>query len=280
MPVGLLRSKGRSWLQRVWEDLSYSFLASANEVEGVEIIHEFGFATVGTSYTPICAGGVWRTPKFDSPVILRIAAGNAADNPAGAGARAVTVEYINSSGFRVIGTIATNGASAGTETITDVVRVNRAFVSSSGSYFDPNATIVQSHTGSVVLEDTNSNTWLTIPANDLARGQSLIGCYHVPKGYTAYIRDLEINSGSSKILDFVFGQRQNADLIEAPYSSFRVFSEAQDLSQPFRKQFDDPVGGFAENTDIISLARVNNSTGETGIEFEIELVNNAILFGT
>jgi hypothetical protein len=102
----------------------------------------------------------------------------------------------------------------------------------------------------------------------------------VPKGYTAYIRDLEINSGSSKILDFVFGQRQNADLIEAPYSSFRVFSEAQDLSQPFRKQFDDPVGGFAENTDIISLARVNNSTGETGIEFEIELVNNAILFGT
>lgn len=96
-----------------YEDNFYMKLAEGAK-HGYSIVHKFGRnESVGTSFVPIAGGGIYRTPQTGSATTLRVKAGNANDASDGTGARAVTIEGIDSTGALASEVLATNGTSAG-----------------------------------------------------------------------------------------------------------------------------------------------------------------------
>ena len=98
-----------------------------NRWSAITSVHKFGEnPAVGTTEEDIWFGGGlynW----LQSAATVRIAAGgNAADDSAGAGAREIQVEGLDSNWDEATELITTNGASASTATSTSFIRVNRA----------------------------------------------------------------------------------------------------------------------------------------------------------
>jgi hypothetical protein len=116
---------------------SFSFQTSFDNrrISSVDYVIKFGRNTaVGTTYVPIALGGIYRTPQVGSATALRIKAGDSNDTAAGSGAQSITLEYCNTSGERVIETLATAGASPSANTSQTAIRLDRFYVAGSGTY--------------------------------------------------------------------------------------------------------------------------------------------------
>ena len=99
------------------------------------LVHKFGHnAAVGTSYEPISAGGIYRSPQVSGATAVRVKAGNVADTAAGLGAQAVTVQGLDETGALAEETLVTAGTSASAPGTITFIRIFRAFVSASGVY--------------------------------------------------------------------------------------------------------------------------------------------------
>lgn len=251
-----------------WLDVSRGLLS------GISDVKKFGRNdAVGTTYVPVCMGGVYQTPQSGSATTLRIkAGGNANDTAAGTGARSVTIEGLDENFALASETIATAGASASSATSTTFTRVFRAYVASSGTYATSSA---GSHAGDIVIENGAGGTdWLTIDSTGFPKAQSEIGAYSVPAGSTAYVFIVNITIDTNKSTDLVFFQRGGIDETSAPYTAMRAKSVLVGLTSNAELQGKNvPLGPFAGPCDIGFLAKVGTGTASVAVEFEIFLVD-------
>lgn len=246
-------------------------------VNGASVVSKFGRnAAVGTTMVPVCDGGVYQTPAPSNAVTLAIISTDADDTVAGAGARQVTLVYLNSSGVLSTDILDTNGLTESTDTVTDVWRLLRAYVSSTGTYGTQSVATQQ---GTLTIRVAGAGaTWATIPLADtgFGAGQSLIGGYTVPAGYTAFLFDRRATVDSTKAADIFFFMRENANDETVPYSPIRVQAEFTAISGV------SDLNGvtwtkFNEFTDLGFMAKTASGTANVTVHFDFILVKNTSL---
>ncbi|MCP4230593.1 MAG: hypothetical protein GY771_10690, partial [bacterium] len=156
--------------------------------------HKFGYhGAVGTSYTPVCAGGVFRTPQVSGATTLRVkAGGNANDTAAGSGARKIRLIGLNSSGIEITADLTTAGASASSPTTETFIRLYRMKIIESGTY----ATVSTGSQAAAITIENGAGTedWATLLFDAPAYGQSLIGAYSIPVNKTAFVSALLVQT--------------------------------------------------------------------------------------
>lgn len=247
---------------------------SRGQVYGHSHTTKFGSNSgVTTTYAPVSAGGVYRTPQVSGATQLRVkAGGNAADTAAGAGAREVTVYGLDATGAEISEALATAGASASAPTSQSFLRAFRVIVTAAGAYATAAA---GSHVGDIVIEDAaGTQDWATIDASSgFPLGQSTIACYTVPLGYSAFVRSIGVTVNSTKACDFIFFQRRNILETAAPYSAMRVVEQLQGVSGGVTSDLWVPLE-FPALTDIGLMARVGSTTGSAEGNFDIVLVRD------
>jgi hypothetical protein len=245
--------------------------ASLGNNRDVTVIHKFGRnAAVGTSFVPVTMGGVYQTPQVGGATTLRLAAGNVADAAAGTGAREVTLQGLDASGNAITDTLTPNGVAASTATSLAFLRLYRAWVSSSGTYATSAA---GSHAADIVVENSaGGTTWATISSTDYPRSQSEIGAYSVPSGYKAIIPYVAAFTDSSKITSLLFFRRSSILQTAPPYDAMRVVLELTTNGGESEFRVNSPLGPFVGPCDIGVMAKVDSTTAEVDVEFEIWLV--------
>lgn len=247
---------------------------AAGDIDKVSIIHKFGRnPAVGTSYVPVCMGGVYNVPLFTNATALRIKAGGSAlDDASGSGARSVTLQGLDETGTLASETIATAGTAASSSTTTTFSRLFRFFVATSGTYATATA---GSHGGAITIENAAGGTdWGTITATGFPMGQSEVGCYTIPKGYTGYITEMAMLTDATKPADIILFQRQNANQTAAPYSRMSKVMSTDALSEAYYQNHINPLGPYPEYTDLGFMAKVAAGTASVSVDFEILLVEN------
>ena len=247
----------------------YFVEVARGNVSGVSTIHKFGRnSAVGTSFTPISVGGIYRTPQVAAATALRVKAGNANDTAAGTGAREITVQGLDETGALVTEALATAGGSASANTSATFIRLFRAWVSASGTYATSAA---GSHAAAIVIEKAaGSEDWLTIDFTNFPKSQSEIGIYSVPLGSQAFISTIHISVDSSKSVDLLFFQRQGILDAAAPYEAMRMVMRFSGVSGEERFQPYSPLGPYPACTDIGFMAK-GASTPAVDVDFEILL---------
>jgi len=252
----------------------YYTQVARGDVPGQSLVHKFGRnASVGTTLVPICDGGFYRTPKTDATVTLALISDDANDTAAGTGAREITLNYLTSAGVETTATIATNGTTESTGTVTGVWRLLRAWVSASGSYATQS---VGSQNGTITIRVSGAGaTWATIPevgTTGFAVAQSLIGAYTIPAGKTGYILSNTYTVESNKTGTCYLFARSGADELVSPYSALRlknIYSGLANATHIPHKSYEK----YTEMTDMIVMGTVS-TTGIVSAEFELLLIDN------
>ena len=246
----------------------YLDVVSENDPHNGSVLQKFGRNdNVGTSFVPVCFGGFYRTPQVSGATQLRVKAGNANDTSDGSGARSVFIEGIDANGELATETLATNGESAGSNSVNSYIRVFRGYVLTTGTY---GTQLAGSHSADITIENAaGTEDWLTIDSNGFSRGQSEIGAYTVPKGKAAYILDFEYSVDTSKVSKLLLFRRNNILDTAAPYSAIREVFSFEALVSAGEYSFDAPLGPFEEYTDVGFLGTSNNSGGTINVAFSI-----------
>lgn len=242
-------------------------------VAGSSIVHKFGSnPAVGTSFVPVCMGGVYRTPQVAGATTLRVKAGNANDAAGGTGAREIQLQGLDETGALVMESIPTAGASAGAASTATFIRLFRVIVTESGTYATQST---GSHDSDIVIENgAGTEDWLTLAATGFPRSQSQVGAYSVPLGKTAYMNTFFFSIDSTKVADIVMFKRENILETAAPYSAMRMQNEFNGLDAPFGAEFMLPAGPFPALTDIGFMAKVSLTTGAISVDFEMLLIDD------
>lgn len=248
---------------------SFGLDASAGRIPGTSVVHKFGRAVVGTTFTPVAFGGFYNVLQPASATTLRVKAGNANDTAAGTGAREITLIGLDETGAEVTETLATAGASASSATSATFIRLYRLYVSVSGTYATQSA---GSHAADIVIENGAGGTdWATIDSTDFPKGQSEIGVFSVPLGKTAYIEAFNIQVDSNKPADVILFQRPDILQAAAPYSGMRILVQSIGLTGSFGITSTAPLGPLPALTDVGFMAKVGVGTGILTVDFEIYL---------
>lgn len=244
---------------------------------GIDVVNKFGSnASVGTSWTPITSAGVYQTPT--AAVSLEFVSSDTGDALDDVGAHEITVEGLDANfNAQTVATAAhaTDGLTAVAITGT-WTRVFRAYVSKSGTYATSAA---GSHVGTITIRVASAGaTYAQIPlSTSFPLGQSLIGAYTIPTGYTGYVFMDDISVDTGKTVDVAFFARENADDVSSSYTgTMRVKSLVTGLNggTPFnRTGAKTPLGPFTGPCDLGFMGLVSTGTAEISVEFEVWLVN-------
>jgi hypothetical protein len=246
---------------------------SRGNVVGVSQDQKFGRNdAVGTTFEPITAGGIYRTPRVSGATALRIkAGGNANDTAAGTGARKVVLIGLDETGALTSEELTLAGASASAPSTTTFLRLFESYVSESGTYATATA---GSHAADIVIEDAaGTEDWATIQVLGIPRAQSQIGVISVPLGKEMYITDSVISVDSTKVLDVIAFQRRNILETAAPYTAMRSVEEHVGVIDYLPKLHQYPLGPFPALTDFGYMARVSSGTADATITFNYLFVN-------
>lgn len=247
-------------------------------VAGHSFVHKFGkLSDITTNYKPLAHGGVYPTPQIAGATTLRIkAGGNIQDAQNGTGARSILVEGVGIDGAELSEILlphATDGTLVGVSGSLVFLRVFRLAVFTSGSHANPST---GSHVDQILVEDTaGAEDWGHIDgataSGDFPRGQSQIGVYTVPLGFTAYVYSYVLTTDSNKPIDFIFYQRGGILETAAPYSGIlKAVVEPVGVTGEQTGVFKGGVK-FIELTDIGWMAK-GASTPTASVDFEILLV--------
>jgi len=184
-------------------------------VPGYSVVHKFGRndAVPNGSWAFVNLLGFTSWPLSAATTVRIKAGGNAADTAAGAGAREVTVQGIDSTLAEVSETIATAGASASSVTTAQFWRVHRAWVSSVGTYGAGN-------TAAITIENGAGGTDLIQIA--AGEGQSQFAGFSIPTGKTGYILSVDVTVDAAKAADVKLLTRESLNDTSAPMKSVRL----------------------------------------------------------
>jgi len=256
------------YLQREW-----LIDIAQGKIAGHSLVHKFGRNSAVASGTEEgilqISGGqfIFRTTAST----MRIAAGgDVADTAAGAGAREITIQGIDSNLNEVTETIATAGASASSATTASFWRVHRAWVSDPGTYGGNNV-------GDIIVEDSaGTASHIMLAAGE---GQSQYAGYTIPTGKTGYLLSYWGSVGANKDdTELKVWTRNNFNIVTPGTAGI----SAQRLKLNF-----DGATGFIPYTPVspeltlealtdIWVTAVGASAGSStvSIDFELLLVDN------
>jgi hypothetical protein len=240
-------------------------------ISGRSIVHKFGAnEAVGTTFVPVCRGGIYRTPQTGSATTLRVKAGDSNDTADGSGARQITLQGLGVDGTEITETLATAGASASAVTSNSFIRLYRFWVSQSGTYATQDTA---SHAAAITIENGAGGTdWGTIFVTDYGRGQSEVGYYSVAAGVTGYVSSMTAHSDTARTTELLFFQRTGILQTAAPYDGWRLVLQQtlEGGESSFKPQT--PLGPFVGPCDIGFMAKVEASTAIVEVDFEILLI--------
>lgn len=177
---------------------------------------------VGTTEQDVWGDASARAFPQVADTFLIASGGNAADAAAGAGAREVTVEYLDVDWQTRTVAIATAGASASAATLVSAIRVNRAWVSKSGAYGAPN-------TGTIVIQRENGSNE-TLAVISAGMGVSNQSHFTVPEGFQATFVGGRVQVASAQAANVRFWARRNADVFAAPFEARELLDRVDGLS--------------------------------------------------
>jgi hypothetical protein len=249
------------WYQRVKQGL----------VPKHSIVGKFGATQLNTTIRPATQTGFYRTPT--AAVSLEIYSTDAADGVGGSGARTVTVIGLDSSWNEVTQDIIMNGVTP-VAIPTPLTRLYRMYVTTSGTY--SSATTASSHVGDIFVRVSGGGeTWAMIENSPTAMGQSQIGIYTIPIGYTAYLLEKAIFVDTSKPASLFFFYRDNCDDVTVPYTGVRRLIEREiGIAGGFSRKFTAPRGPYIGPCDIGFMGSVTAGTADCSVEFELLLIQD------
>lgn len=240
-------------------------------VTGWSHVRKFGkIYGLTTSLTPISIGDTYQTPT--SAQSLEIVSSSANDTSAGSGAQTVTVTGLDANFAEQSVTVSMNGTTPVAITGT-WMRVYRIRVTTSGTYASATAS---SHAGTITVRNSGAGvTWgILYVDSGFGVGQSLIGAYTVPAGYTAYVYMNFVSVESAKIVSGYFFVRDNADDVTTPYSPIRAQASYEFVGGVNFIDSDMPIGVYSAKTDIGWMAKTASGTANVSVAFDIYLKAN------
>jgi len=232
-------------------DKNFYLEVAKGNVPKHSIVHKFGSGAVTTSILPVTFTNNYPTPT--AAVALEVVSSNAADAQNGVGARTITFVGLDANWAEVTQVVSTH-ATDGTIAVsipTSLIRMYRWYVSESGA------------------------TWSQIPITPFAIGQSTIGVYTIPLGFTAYLLSKNVNVNSNKAADLYMFRRPLANDVTTPYTgTLRVIQ--MELGVIGGLNFDVHVPKLigAGPCDIGFMAAVASGTGDVSVEFELLLIED------
>jgi len=236
-------------------------------VGGHSLVHKFGRndGVPNASFEFVNLLGFTAWPLSAATTVRIKAGGDAADTAAGAGAREVTVQGIDSALAELSEAITTAGASASSATTASFWRVHRAWVSSAGTYGAAN-------TAAVTIENSGGGTDLI--QIGLEEGQTQFAGWSVPTGKTAYLMSATITVDAGKASDIAMFTRANLNDASAPVDSkrLRLYFDGVLGTMHFKPR--SPLGGYAALTDIWWEAQGAGAGTEVSIDFELLVVDD------
>ncbi len=247
----------------------FFFQISKGTVPGHSYFHQFGKANVGTTLVPVASSLKYPTPT--AATTLEVVSSDADDTSAGAGARTVTIQGLDGNWDEITQTVAMNGLTPVPFPI-DMLRVYRWWVATSGVYA---TSALGSHQGTITIQTSpGAVLWFNGTVDPYPKGQSEIGGYTVPDGYTAYVFLHNISVDSTKAVDIIFVRRLDADTIAAPFTPMRAITEYVAVSGSLTPETGMiPVNGaFTARTDLLWLGKVASGTASISILYDILLV--------
>jgi len=244
-------------------------------VPGHSIISKFGAndAVTEAGFTVVSHGGIYQTPI--SAKSLEFVSDDIGDALNSTGMWEIKIIGIGADfeeKEEVIAAHATDGRIA--VVIPDTwFRVFRAYITASGVYASQT---VGSHIGVITIRESGGGAiWAIIGNEGFPHGQTQISAYTVPKGKTAYINGISINTETNKPVNIFGFIRENANKVTPPYDTMRAFTEITGLESPINKSKKSWYGPFPEYTDLGFLAkRVAVGTASVTVDFEIIIINN------
>jgi hypothetical protein len=260
----------RAWQGSAGQPEDFLIEVEKGNIAGHSIVHKFGHGNVATDLVPVTISLTYETPT--AAVALEIVSDDAADALDDIGSWAYTVTGIDATYAELTQTVAAHATTGLTAVAipTSLLRVYRWGVSASGNYGTQTAT---SHVGELSLRVSGAGaTWSTIEDVPLPQGQSEIGCYTVPDGFSAYIIQQDIHVDSTKAVDVVIMARQGIDITSSPFTPFKAVAHYVGVTGHNPTDFKAPMDNFPGKTDIIYMAKVTSSTADVSVHFSILLI--------
>jgi len=236
-------------------------------VPGYSLVHKFGAGTLTTTMAPITVSGIYSTPT--TAQALEFVSADANDTAAGTGAQQITIEGLNSSWNRISQTLETNGTTAVALT-TNLTRLDRWYVSRSGTY----ATATSgSHVGALTIRASGAGAiWSTVPIAVFPAGQSQVGVYSIPAGYTGRLLTKNIFVDSTKSADVYFFKRDYTSDVTTPFTgAMRLVEREVGIVGGYSLQTAAPKASFIGPCDIGFMGKISVGTAECSVEFELIL---------
>lgn len=208
----------------------------------------------------ILPGGLYPFPTAADNIRVR-AGGNAADDAAGANARTITVEGLDTNFNAITENITLAGSSASSNTTQQFRRITRAYVATSGTYGALNA-------GPIIIEDTGGNELARIGADaadtPAGYGRSRHGILTVANGFDFYLKKITITVGDNKTCDVRIAWRPNADITSAPFSGVYTLPLVEDFKGSVNIPFDYSFK-WEQKTDIWIQAKLHSGSGTSTV---------------
>ena len=239
-------------------------------VAGHFIVHKFGSSDIDTTIHPVTTSTFYRTPT--SATSLEFVSNSALDSALGVGAQEITFQGLDANWAVSEQTVETNGVTPVALTI-PLLRLFRWYVSRSGSYATE---LVGSHRDVLTVQEAGAGAiWSTIPYLPFPLGQSQIGVYTIPIGFTGYLLSKNIFVDAAKATDIYFFQRPLANDVTAPYSgTMKIVEREVGILGGYSPAIVTPKGPFVGPCDIGFMGSVALTTATVSVEFELLLVAN------
>lgn len=243
----------------------YAEVAKGN-VPGHLLVHKFGANSGipnGSAEIISVLSQAGRGIFLSAATTVRVkAGGNAADTAAGAGARKVIVQGIDSNLAEISEEITLAGASASSSTTASFWRIHRAYVSEAGSAL--------ANAGNIVIEITAGTQDLMLIVAGLA--QTLHGAFSSPTGYDMYLLSMLLTVDSGKSMDFTVYKREQFDDASAPFSAARLQRYWNGIAGVVDYRPATPSKISSLPCDFWVEAYGNGGTGSVSCDFELLLV--------
>jgi hypothetical protein len=256
---------GKDFDAAVVRTVSASLAMARGEFEGSSVVGKFGQnPNVGTSEEDIWSQGGTYTGFLTAASAVRIkAGGDTNDTAAGTGARTIRAEGLDANFVAATEDITTAGASASSATTQTFIRVNRAYVLTTGTYHGSN-------TDDIEIETTGGATVASIAAG---LGQTQLAIYCVPAGKTAYITNAWAVLDGTKPATIRLWQSRDADDVTTPFTGKRIIRNFPGVTGSLRHQVEALVA-VPEKSDIWMSAI--GPSGGVGIAagFDLNLVDD------
>lgn len=236
----------------------YFIEAIKGNVPGTTSLNKFGEnLAVGTSLEDIQSQG-GKLTFLTSAEKINITSSSGGDTLAGAGARKVFIQGLDSDFNKISETVNLNGASV-SQTTQEFIRIYRMYVTEVGGYGVTNLGTI---TGTA---EVNATTQIEIA---IGLGQSQTTHYTVPNGKGVIIKYISITEDTGKVIDVFMRSRPLANNTASAMAPIKTLETWRGLDAPIQ------IESFAnklidEKSDIWFEALVSTGTAEVEINFDI-----------